>query len=83
MDVNDDGHVTQADLLAIVQDVNSKGVRKLSAGLDDGNAPGLFVDVNEDGFVTPIDILHIINHLNEAQAEYRLHAQITKEIEFS
>lgn len=61
MDVNDDGNVAPADVLAIVNSLNSGN----SGYLSDTNATQLFVDTNGDQYLSPIDALLVINHLNE------------------
>jgi len=62
LDVNDDEHVTPADALHLINDLNSKGPRSVSGPATDGP----FLDVNEDLAITPSDALHVINYLNSA-----------------
>ena len=60
-DVDDDGEITPLDVLKLINDVNSNGVRTLPqrSGL---SAP--YFDVNGDGEIGPLDILIVINFIN-------------------
>ena len=62
LDVNDDGFITPLDVLAIVNELNTRGSRELAI------IPPLlqkWVDVSGDAFVSPQDALIVINHLNQ------------------
>ncbi len=61
-DVNQDRNVTPADALVVINTLNTKGARTLSAA--EGEAAGL-VDVNGDSQVTPADCLSVVNELNQ------------------
>jgi Mg-chelatase subunit ChlD/nitrous oxidase accessory protein NosD len=61
MDVDSDGFVTPADVLAIINTLNQDGSRYLDTIV---NQPSLWYDSNGDGYVLPTDALKIINHLN-------------------
>jgi hypothetical protein len=62
-DVDDDGFVSPLDVLLIINNLNEKGARLLSAS--DTTPP--FLDVDGDSFVAPVDVLLVIN-ANEANA---------------
>ena len=61
-DVNDDGVVSIADAVVVINDLNAYGVRELSLG--DGGLQR-YLDVSGDGFVSPHDALLVINLLNQ------------------
>jgi hypothetical protein len=63
LDVNNDGFVSPADVLRIVNDLNRGGPRELT----DETAPP-FLDVNGDLSVSPQDVLLVVNFLNEASS---------------
>jgi hypothetical protein len=75
-DVNRDGYLAPLDALLIINDLNARGSRPLTAppteALDresDAQALALddaswMLDVNSDGYLTPLDALLIVNQLN-------------------
>ena len=70
IDVNRDGHISPADALAIINELNASGSRKLPA-LDLGEGEDAFdddspamLDVNDDLHLTPLDALFVINALH-------------------
>jgi len=63
-DVNGDNVVSAADVLAVINDVNLKGIREIA--FDGSDDP--YVDVNGDGLVTAGDALEVINYLNSTAA---------------
>lgn len=60
-DVNDDGFASPIDALLVINELNQKGSRKLSA-TDDPFPP--YIDPSGDNFVSPIDALLVVNWLN-------------------
>lgn len=60
-DVDKNGIVSPVDALAIINTINSSGVRLLDNAIDDHNRD---IDVNNDGWVSPLDALQVINFLN-------------------
>lgn len=58
-DANQDGNVTAADALVIINDLARHSARILSPG----ETSGFDVDVNNDGAATALDALWVINHL--------------------
>jgi len=63
LDANDDGSVTAADALVLINDINANGARAL-ARPPASPPPPPYLDVNGDGSISPIDVLLVINHLN-------------------
>ncbi len=70
-DVNNDGHVSPIDVLAIINALNSKGIGRISDlyGLQaEGEQPSAirrsYIDANRDGILSPLDALAVINHIN-------------------
>jgi hypothetical protein len=62
-DVNNNNSIEPLDVLVIVNDVNSQGVRELLQD-DDETVPPAFLDVDDDGTVSPLDVLIVINKIN-------------------
>jgi len=61
-DVNNDGSVTPADVLILINDLNRNGSRRLPT--TGAIAPPPFLDVNGDGFITANDVIVTINEIN-------------------
>jgi hypothetical protein len=66
-DVNGDGQITPLDILTIVNDLNTHGVRSLPTSGSILAFQGL-LDTNGDNMVTALDILLVVNHLNRSGA---------------
>jgi hypothetical protein len=68
LDVNNDGKVSPADALTVINLINAYGPISLPTNLftPQGGGPGLafYVDVNGDTFMSAIDALIVINYLN-------------------
>jgi Dockerin type I domain len=65
VDVNNDGIVTPADALLVINLLNDAAEgQNRKAGL-----AARFVDVNDDGKITPTDALLVINELNSSSSE--------------
>ena len=62
---DEQGEVTPADILAVINNLADKGTRIV--GLDEINGPK--VDVSNDGIVSPLDVLLVINYLSEQTGE--------------
>jgi hypothetical protein len=72
MDVNGDEQVAPEDVLLLINELNSRGTRALSADAIES----YFLDVDGDGFVSPSDVLQVINELNSptvAEGEAKSH----------
>jgi hypothetical protein len=64
LDVNQDGSVSPADVLIVINDLNLKGARP-----QEPIQPGAVdTDVTNDSFITPADVLRIVNFLNANNA---------------
>lgn len=63
LDVNDSGLVTPLDVLLVVNEINSSGMRALPAK-EAGVAAPAWLDVNSDNAVTALDALQIVNAIN-------------------
>ena len=61
-DVNNDGLLTPADVLILVNELNLNGARVLP--LTGDFAPPPYLDVNGDGTITPGDVGIVINEIN-------------------
>lgn len=61
LDVDADGSITPLDVLTLVNDINTNGLRDLPNG-PPSTAP--FLDVNGNGKVDPLDVLEIVNFIN-------------------
>jgi hypothetical protein len=61
LDVDADGSITPLDVLTIVNDINTRGLRVLPTGVPE-TAP--YLDTNGNGQTDPLDALAVINHLN-------------------
>jgi hypothetical protein len=59
-DIDGDGDVTPSDVLMLINDINSEGVRQL--GMPSLEAP--FLDCNGDGLVSAADVIQVINRIN-------------------
>ncbi|MFO0914302.1 MAG: Ig-like domain-containing protein [Pirellulales bacterium] len=59
LDTNRDGQISPSDALLVLNNLNAKGGRKLTA------QDNLRVDTNGDGYVSPLDVLLVINELNK------------------
>lgn len=82
-DVNSDGLVTSADVLALLNELNRNGARELPTAYLGPH----FFDVNGDGFLSPQDVLAVINRINErfttlaeTQAEGEAPADLSSEL---
>ncbi len=68
-DVNEDGLTTPEDVLAVINDMNLVGIRRLARAAETAGetaqAVHYFLDVNRDDYLTPLDALIIINELND------------------
>lgn len=62
LDVNNDGRLTAADVIVIINTINESGLSVVAANNFDDN---YFVDVNADGSVSALDSLLVINQLNQ------------------
>ncbi len=62
LDVDQDGVVTQLDVLAVINAINARGVADLSGPPPEGSFN--YIDVNGDRVLTPLDVLVLINYLN-------------------
>src|SRR5262249_16315721 len=65
-DVNNDGKISAADALEVINYINAFGPGALVLGqppIPDPN-PNKFVDVNGDGFLAPNDVAEVINYIN-------------------
>ena len=75
LDVNGDGFVSSADVLGLVNLLNSQGSHALTASRGAGAEPltqRMFWDTNGDGFVSPADLLLCVNYLNCAVSRRRV-----------
>ncbi len=61
-DVNDDGHVTATDALAVINYINQDEL--LQGGEGESPVAPVLADVDANGFVTAVDALMVINELN-------------------
>ncbi|MBU6175104.1 MAG: hypothetical protein KGQ60_14945, partial [Planctomycetes bacterium] len=61
LDVDDDRSISPLDVLILINELNSKGSRKLD---DIGPNSNQFLDVDDDGSVSPLDVLYVINWIN-------------------
>jgi hypothetical protein len=66
-DVNDDDQITPADVLSIIEVINTNGVKQLSTERPEGVVKP-FLDVNGDNYLTALDVLWVINYLNQQAA---------------
>ncbi|TVS20305.1 MAG: hypothetical protein EA424_04645, partial [Planctomycetaceae bacterium] len=70
LDVNDDGYVTPADVLEVINYINRHDTGALPTPPTPLHSPPPYLDVDGNDWVTPNDVLMIINHLNaEARAQ--------------
>jgi peroxiredoxin Q/BCP len=60
------GIVDPYDVLMVINDINSNGMRALGSRPIEGTSPPMF-DVNGDGDVGPMDVLLVINALNRVE----------------
>ncbi len=65
-DVNADGTVSAADVLNVINALNTTGATVLAGA--EGEDPKVFVDVNSDGTLSAMDALLVINYLNSRAA---------------
>ena len=63
-DADDNGSVTPADILTIINDLANKGTRTIEAD----EATGTSIDVSNDGEISPVDALLVINYLADGGA---------------
>jgi hypothetical protein len=74
LDVTQDGTISAADALMIVNDLNSFGSRRVVVQPDAGEGEGAMpaansvLDVNGDSFVSAADVLTVINAINAARS---------------
>jgi hypothetical protein len=65
-DVTGDGHITPADVLAVINYINANAGK---LAIDPSrHSPPPFYDVDGDGYVTPADVLALINRINSPPA---------------
>jgi hypothetical protein len=57
------GDVVPLDALLIINDLNNRGARQLSAPTE-GDSPPPYYDVSGDGWLTSLDALRVVNWLN-------------------
>jgi hypothetical protein len=69
LDVNNDGHVTPADVLALINYLNAGLPHDASVLYIEPGRPVVYGDVNGDGWITPLDVLLVINDLNARAAD--------------
>jgi len=62
-DVDGDETVSPLDVLALVNEINLNGDRRLSSASQVDRALA-FVDVNDDGGLDPLDVLTLVNEIN-------------------
>ena len=62
-DVDASGNVVPLDALLIINDLNNRGARQLSAPTE-GDSPPPYYDVSGDGWLTSLDALRVVNWLN-------------------
>jgi hypothetical protein len=62
-DVDVSGDVVPLDALLIINDLNNRGARQLSAPTE-GDSPPPYYDVSGDGWLTSLDALRVVNWLN-------------------
>ncbi len=62
-DVNNNNSIDPLDVLEIINDVNTQGIRELLQD-DEESVPPAFLDVDDDGTVSPLDVLMVINRIN-------------------
>lgn len=80
LDVTNDLVVSPLDVLAIVNDLNSEGMRRL--GFRNSRlAP--YLDVDGDGTSSPLDVLNVVNHLNSTSFADRSIPRVEGEAAFS
>ncbi|MCU0713589.1 MAG: redoxin domain-containing protein [Pirellula sp.] len=65
-DVDMSGVVDPYDVLMVINEINSNGMRVLSSRPVEGTPPPMF-DVNGDGDIGPMDVLLVINALNRVE----------------
>jgi peroxiredoxin Q/BCP len=65
-DVDMSGTVDLFDVLMVINEINSNGMRTLSSRPTEGTLLPMF-DVNGDGDIGPMDVLLVINTLNQVQ----------------
>ncbi|MDX1945889.1 MAG: GEVED domain-containing protein, partial [Pirellulaceae bacterium] len=71
-DVNFDTRVNAQDILTVINDLSTNGIRQLSQiaiGMS-GKVPGAYVDTNVDSLVNVLDILAIINFMTATAGAY-------------
>lgn len=61
LDTDDDGTVSPLDVLVLVNDINTVGVRQLPPPT---SRPVVFFDVDRDKSLSPLDVLVLVNFLN-------------------
>ncbi len=69
VDTNNDGIAGPMDALAVINDLNRNGIRRLDAPAGDQGAEGeggqlRLVDVDGDNYATPSDVRRVVNALN-------------------
>jgi len=65
LDVSDDGTVSPADALMVINALNNPRLAPSgAAGGAEGQSAAPYYDVNGDGHITPLDALLVINYLN-------------------
>ncbi|MCU0707444.1 MAG: right-handed parallel beta-helix repeat-containing protein [Pirellula sp.] len=60
-DVDFDGFVSPLDVLALINDINANGSRRLPTNVPDTRP---YLDPNNNGSIEPLDVLMIINFIN-------------------
>jgi hypothetical protein len=66
MDVNNDGHVTAADALIIIDSLNAHGTTQVPTS---GFVGAPFMDIDGNRYVSPADALMVIDRLNVLDGE--------------
>ena len=63
-DVNDDGIISAADVLYLINEINRTSARRLLMPLSPTNRPPPYLDPTGDNQLTSGDILYVINYIN-------------------
>jgi len=63
-DVTGDAFIAPIDVLVLINDINARGSRDLTAASPPTPTPPPFLDPNGDDRITPLDVLIAINYIN-------------------
>ena len=63
-DVNDDGSITPLDVLVLITEINTSGLRKLPMPPLPGQFAPPYLDPSGDGELWPLDVLIVVQYLN-------------------